>query len=66
MMGRGWHYALAALGPAGPGHLAHILKADLEANMGQLGIRTLTEVRNRVVPATRTPQGTPYGAPPTP
>jgi len=49
MMGRGWHYALAALGPAGPGHLAHILKSDLQANMGQLGIRTLPEVRGRVM-----------------
>jgi L-lactate dehydrogenase (cytochrome) len=38
MMGRGWHYALAALGPAGPDHLAAILKADLQANMGQLGL----------------------------
>ncbi|KZY48761.1 alpha-hydroxy-acid oxidizing enzyme, partial [Roseovarius sp. HI0049] len=34
MMGRGWHYALAALGPSGPGHLAQILKSDLQANMG--------------------------------
>lgn len=66
MMGRGWHYALAALGPAGPGHLAHILKADLQANMGQLGIRTLTEVRNRVVPPCPHPQGTPDSVPPTP
>jgi L-lactate dehydrogenase (cytochrome) len=38
MLGRGWHYALAALGPFGPAHLAHILRADLEANMGQLGL----------------------------
>ncbi|MEQ8896335.1 MAG: alpha-hydroxy acid oxidase [Roseovarius sp.] len=59
MMGRGWHYALAALGPAGPAHLAHILKSDLQANMGQLGIRTLPEVRGRVVSPTRTPPPTP-------
>ncbi|MEQ9259715.1 MAG: alpha-hydroxy acid oxidase [Roseovarius sp.] len=51
MLGRGWHYALAALGPEGPAHLAHILKADLEANMGQLGITTLEQVRGRVVPS---------------
>ena len=40
-------------------------KADLEANMGQLGIRTLTQVRDRVVPPTLAPQGTPYSDPPT-
>ncbi|WP_120502455.1 alpha-hydroxy acid oxidase [Roseovarius sp. EL26] len=47
MLGRGWHYALAALGPKGPAHLAHILREDLLANMGQLGIRTPFEARNR-------------------
>ncbi|MEX0367922.1 MAG: alpha-hydroxy acid oxidase [Ruegeria sp.] len=41
MLGRGWHYALAALGPDGIDHLAHILAEDLRANMGQLGARTL-------------------------
>ncbi|MEX0310989.1 MAG: alpha-hydroxy acid oxidase [Tateyamaria sp.] len=41
MLGRGWHYALAALGPDGIDHLAHILAEDLKANMGQLGARTL-------------------------
>ncbi|WP_420014078.1 alpha-hydroxy acid oxidase [Tateyamaria sp.] len=44
MLGRAWHYALAALGPEGPEHLAHILKADLEANMGQLGARTFADL----------------------
>ena len=52
MLGRGWHYALAALGREGPAHLAHILSEDLHSNMGQLGITTLKEVCNRVVPAT--------------
>ncbi|WP_415920980.1 alpha-hydroxy acid oxidase [Tateyamaria sp. SN6-1] len=41
MMGRAWHYALGALGDAGPDHLAHILTEDLKANMGQLGARDL-------------------------
>ncbi len=44
MLGRGWHYALAALGPEGPDHLAHILKSDLIANMGQLGARNLRDL----------------------
>ncbi|WP_299724939.1 alpha-hydroxy acid oxidase [uncultured Tateyamaria sp.] len=41
MLGRAWHYALGALGAEGPAHLAHILKADLISNMGQLGARNL-------------------------
>lgn len=49
MLGRGWHYALAALGAHGPDHLAHVLKADLEANMGQLGTVRLTDVRDRLI-----------------
>jgi L-lactate dehydrogenase (cytochrome) len=44
MLGRAWHYALAALGAEGPEHLAHILSADLVANMGQLGARTLRDL----------------------
>lgn len=51
MMGRAWHYALAALGPQGPAHLAHILKADLEANMGQLGITRPAEARQWLIPS---------------
>lgn len=50
MMGRAWHYALAALGAPGPDHLAHILKADLEANMGQLGLSRPIEARSRLLP----------------
>ena len=40
MMGRAWHYALAALGPAGIDHFADILGNDLRANMGQLGFNS--------------------------
>lgn len=41
MLGRAWHYALGALGEKGPAHLADMLAKDLEANMGQLGAKTL-------------------------
>ena len=41
MLGRGFHYALAALGPTGIDHLIDVLAKDLEANMGQLGARDL-------------------------
>jgi L-lactate dehydrogenase (cytochrome) len=55
MMGRGWHFALAALGAQGPAHLADILAADLRANMGQLGTHALTDVRARLIPDGPTP-----------
>ena len=44
MLGRAWHFALAALGEAGPDHLHHILTKDMIANMGQLGARTLKDL----------------------
>ncbi|WIY25536.1 alpha-hydroxy acid oxidase [Parasedimentitalea psychrophila] len=44
MLGRAFHFALAALGPAGPAHLIDILKQDLQANMGQLGAANLGEL----------------------
>jgi L-lactate dehydrogenase (cytochrome) len=50
MMGRGWHYALGALGAAGPAHLVEILAEDLKANMGQLGTARLLDVRARLLP----------------
>lgn len=49
MLGRGWHYALAALGEPGPAHLADILRQDLLANMGQMGLTCLKEARKQLV-----------------
>lgn len=37
MLGRAFHYGIAALGPAGATHVIDILRKDMEANMGQLG-----------------------------
>ncbi|MEO0370231.1 MAG: alpha-hydroxy acid oxidase [Pseudomonadota bacterium] len=48
MMGRGWHYALGALGALGPDHLAHILKEDLKSNMGQMALASVVDVRGKV------------------
>lgn len=45
MLGRAFHFALAALGAKGLPHLVEILSKDLEANMGQLGLQTLAEVK---------------------
>ena len=44
MLGRAFHYALAALGPPGIPHLIDILSKDLTANMGQLGARSLADL----------------------
>ena len=44
MLGRAFHYALAALGPPGVAHLVDMLRKDLEANMGQLGARDLSQL----------------------
>ncbi|MEO0750263.1 MAG: alpha-hydroxy acid oxidase [Pseudomonadota bacterium] len=49
MLGRGWHYALGALGPRGPDHLAHILKADLLSNMGQMALSEVPQVRDATI-----------------
>lgn len=44
MLGRGFHYALGALGPQGIDHLIDILSKDMASNMGQIGARTLSEL----------------------
>lgn len=47
MLGRGWHYALGALGQHGPDHLVHILKSDLLSNMGQMALSGVFDVRGK-------------------
>lgn len=49
MLGRAWHYALAALGPEGLPYMIEMFKKDLEANMGQLGATKLTDVRKTLI-----------------
>lgn len=44
MLGRAFHYALAALGARGIDHLIDMLAKDLGANMGQMGARTLRKL----------------------
>lgn len=44
MLGRAFHFALAALGPRGVDHLIDLLSRDLIANMGQLGARNLRDL----------------------
>ncbi|MEQ5826333.1 alpha-hydroxy-acid oxidizing protein [Sulfitobacter sp. NFXS29] len=44
MLGRAFHFALAALGPRGVDHLIDLLARDLTANMGQLGAGSLRDL----------------------
>ncbi len=47
MLGRAFHYALAAMGPHGPAHLLDILGRDMTANLGQLGVSRPLDLRGR-------------------
>jgi L-lactate dehydrogenase (cytochrome) len=49
MLGRAWHYAVAALGRRGPKHLVDIMSLDMRLNMGQIGAQTLSDLAERLV-----------------
>ncbi|MEL7345617.1 MAG: alpha-hydroxy acid oxidase [Pseudomonadota bacterium] len=49
MLGRAWHFALAALGPRGLPHLLDILTADMVSNMAQIGIERPVDAKARLV-----------------
>ncbi|QIZ82288.1 alpha-hydroxy acid oxidase [Thalassovita gelatinovora] len=48
MLGRAWHFALGALGTKGPDHLVDMLRQDLVANLGQMGVTRLTDLPGRL------------------
>ncbi len=48
MLGRAFHYGLAALGEPGAAHVLDILRQDMISNMGQLGTRTLKDLPDRL------------------
>ena len=48
MLGRAFHYGLAALGADGPDHVFDILRQDMIANMGQLGAAHLCDLAARI------------------
>ena len=50
MLGRAWHYAVAALGARGPAHLHHILTEDMRLNMAQVGAHRLADLPGRLCP----------------
>lgn len=45
MLARAFHYGLGAFGTRGAQHVVDILQDDLKSNMGQIGARRLTDVR---------------------
>jgi len=47
-MGRAFHYAVAALGEKGIEHLFHIISADLQANMSQIGVEDFNGLASRL------------------
>ena len=47
MLGRAFHYGLAALGEDGAAHVLDILRQDMISNMGQLGTRSLGQLPAR-------------------
>ena len=49
MLGRAFHYGIGALGAAGAPQVAHILRAGMKADMGQMAITRPTQVRGRIV-----------------
>jgi L-lactate dehydrogenase (cytochrome) len=48
-LGKAWYFALAAFGPRGVDHLVHILRADMVANMEQIGAASLGELAGRLL-----------------
>ena len=49
MLGRAFHWGLAAFGERGAAHAVHILREEIKADMSQLGCATLTEAREIAV-----------------
>jgi L-lactate dehydrogenase (cytochrome) len=49
MLGRAWHYAVAAFGQRGVDHLIHILSDDMRLNMAQIGAHSLDDLPRRLI-----------------
>jgi len=50
MVGRAFQFAVAAFGARGIDHLVHILRADIEANMSQLGVEKIDLLADYLLP----------------
>jgi len=51
MLGRGYHWGLAAAGEAGAAQVTHVLTEEMKTDMAQLGINRPTEVRACLPPS---------------
>lgn len=49
MLGKAFHYGLGAAGPKGAEHVVDILRDDLVANMGQMGIARTEQAREMLI-----------------
>ncbi len=49
MLGRAWHYAVAAFGQRGVDHLIHVLSDDMRLNMAQIGAHSLDDLPRRLI-----------------
>jgi len=47
-LGRAFHYAVAAFGAEGVDHMINILKADIKANLSQVGVSNYAELPSRL------------------
>jgi len=46
LAGKAFLWSLGALGEDGPGHMIRMFKEELSSTLGQLGCRTVAELRN--------------------
>ena len=49
MLGRAFHYAVGALGEKGVPHLLHMLSDDMRLAMGNIGAKSLSELKDHVI-----------------
>ncbi|PIB25054.1 alpha-hydroxy-acid oxidizing enzyme [Amylibacter kogurei] len=56
MLGRAFHYALAAFGATGIDHLINILRADIESNLAQMGAKNLKQASKMLALTENQPQ----------
>ncbi len=52
MLGRAWHYAVAAFAERGVDHLVHILTDDMRLNMAQIGAASMADLPNCLLHST--------------
>ena len=48
MLGKAFHYGMAAFGAKGAAHVVHILREQMIADMGQMGISKPVQARDRL------------------